>query len=1040
MGRRGKKAWRYHKKLSNVEEGTSSNSFGSWRNESQNEVSYRSDSERPPPGTKGRDIGLWYRSRQKKRSLEESESQSSQMSPESSWSERSQVLYEEDSFKAHQHGKDIGLMYRSRQMKDKRHDLEAGTTQATAIYENREQSRKKLNLEKMKVQAEKPLGSIVLSESKKANINQLLNQTERSIYPRSFLEKTNSFEHLEETDFKHEFLQHITGNIIEKLKAAPSTGKQFKNEFTDIMLLDELKKKKAEEGYQRMQKVRKNLPSMDKKDEILDMIQKNQITVISGETGCGKTTQVAQFILDHYISTSRGSECKIICTQPRRISAISVAERVAQERDEQLGISVGYQIRLEKVAPRERGSILFCTTGVLLKYMESNPSLKDVSHLILDEIHERDVTCDFLITLLKDVIRYRTDIKVILMSATLNAEAFSKYFNGAPHINIPGFTWPVQQYFLEDVLQLTDFKFVDDSRPIWVRKMNSKKDRAWSDSVAPFIRQLEAEGKYKQSVIAELWKPNSEKQNNFLIYTLILKICQEKYDGAILVFVPGFADIQFLVKKMQESGNFPASKYLIFPLHSQLPTMDQKQIFQTPPKGMRKIIISTNIAETSITIDDVTCVIDSGYIKISNLDLESGIETLQPELVSQANAAQRKGRAGRVKPGTCYHLITKYRYDMLDKFLKPEVLRKRLESVILTLKMLQLGEAEPFLSRLMDPPQSKSIQSSLALLQRMGALTDEEGLTPLGFHMAKLPVGPHCSKMLIMASLFSCVDPVLSVAASLGFKDAFQLSTSESKEADKMKYQLSGDSYSDHITMHYAISGYEEADNKWAFCRKYYLSSSILKLLIDMKQQFARELFDMHFIKDPHPKSHSSNLNSNNMALVKAIIAAGLYPNVAIITKQKAGKRPSMLRSIDYEKMQFHPKSVMNYVEVIPSPLLVYFLRLKSIKLYVHEATIVFPLSIVFFGDKYKIHSDEQSKFKGISINDNMRFICTESTAMLIQRLREHLNEILEWKVSHPGFVDWSSSTPETQVLRVIMDLIRTEDSGDFDLSDFEDD
>ncbi|KAG0721052.1 ATP-dependent RNA helicase DHX36 [Chionoecetes opilio] len=202
-----------------------------------------------------------------------------------------------------------------------------------------------------------------------------------------------------------------------------------------------------------MLEVRKKLPSYKMRDEIVDTIRNNQVVVLSGETGCGKTTQVAQFLLEDAVASGEGSVCRIVCTQPRRISAISVAQRVADERGEKIGKSVGYQIRLETVQPRVEGSILFCTTGIVLQWLQRDPLLSQVSHLVLDEIHERDMVSDFLICIAKDLIKVRPDMKVILMSATLNADQFSAYFGGCPMIHIPGFTYPVKEYYLEDVIE-----------------------------------------------------------------------------------------------------------------------------------------------------------------------------------------------------------------------------------------------------------------------------------------------------------------------------------------------------------------------------------------------------------------------------------------------------------------------------------------------------------------------------------------------------------------------------------------------------------
>jgi ATP-dependent RNA helicase DHX36 len=267
-------------------------------------------------------------------------------------------------------------------------------------------------------------------------------------------------------------------------------------------LRQQAEQKRQSRHYQDMLAFRRKLPAYEMRKKLVQLINENQVVVISGETGCGKTTQVPQFVLDDLLDRGLGHTARVICTQPRRISAISIAERVADERDEGCGgpsATVGYQIRLESRSPRQRGSILYCTTGVVLQWMRSDPNLSDVSHIILDEIHERDIMSDFLITILKDLLPTRPNLKVILMSATLNADQFSRYFGRCPMVNIPGFTFPVEEFYLEDVLEMTRFR-VDDrkarsggSQEKWRRhtargKEDAKRLRDFQDFIEPHIR------------------------------------------------------------------------------------------------------------------------------------------------------------------------------------------------------------------------------------------------------------------------------------------------------------------------------------------------------------------------------------------------------------------------------------------------------------------------------------------------------------------------------------------------------------------------
>ncbi|CAH1116350.1 unnamed protein product [Phaedon cochleariae] len=902
------------------------------------------------------------------------------------------------------------------------------------FYARRSQARK---------QRKETLGTVCLSDSKEKEIRRLF-------YGKSLenlnLTDGNSYTHIEDSIFKRSYLSSIRGNITEKLCEAPID--MLRVPHLDEQLKNEFDKKCKDSKYISMFKFREKLPSYSMREALLKVIEENQVVVISGETGCGKTTQVAQFILDDYLMKGKGSMCKIICTQPRRISAISVAERVADERAEKLGVSVGYQIRLEKKLPRDHGSIVYCTTGVVLKQMESDPALSQVSHIIIDEIHERSVPSDFLITLLREIIKRRTDLKVILMSATLNSEAFSKYYNNCPHLNIPGFTFPVEEYFLEDVLQMTKFKFnqigpQNGNRFYWKKKQDNK-DPAhieFKEYIVPYARQLKSEGQYDVQVCEQLKDIDSEKINLDLIFDLVVHICESrKEDGALLVFLTGYAEISNLYKKLETSKKFPTSKYVIFPLHSQMSTVDQRQIFLPAPTGKRKIIISTNIAETSVTIDDVVFVIDCGKIKMTHFDVDSNTEKLEPLWVSVANADQRRGRAGRVKPGVCFHMYSRARHMIIEKYQKPEIIRVRLDSTILQAKILQLGKIEEFFPKLMDPPDSKAIQLSLDLLQRLNALDDNENLTPLGYHLAKLPVAPQVGKMILFGAIFSCLNPVLAIAASLDFKDAFQIPLGKEKQADMKKREISDGLNSDHWLLYKALETYETEGNTQRFCYEYFLSSFTLSQLKKMKDQFMTYLMDLNFVSSLNPRDPPLNRNSRNASLIKAVICAGLFPNVAVLRLDQRG-RARTIRSIDGEqRYKFHPGSVLSGYNtcVFESPLIVYYKKLKSSSDFIHDATMVHPLPIIFFGDQFshKLTPDGHC----ISISKFLTFKTTEGTYRVIKELRDRMNWFLEHKITHPGFVNWNEPSNEMNVLTAIMELITSEDLGDIDNEDDDDD
>ncbi|KAJ8959723.1 hypothetical protein NQ318_021917 [Aromia moschata] len=881
-----------------------------------------------------------------------------------------------------------------------------------------------------------PLGTIIFSEAKTLRIKEML--TSKSLDYLIYLCETDNhtYSHIRDSAFKRQFLSIIRGNLIDKLSNASSELAQLHE--MDTSYLKKFKEKQKNPKYTAMYQGRTKLPAFKEKDNLVKLIEENQVVVVSGETGCGKTTQVPQFILDHYIENEKGTLCRIICTQPRRISAITVAERVAEERAESLGESVGYQIRMEKKMPRKSGSICFCTTGVILKQMESDPSLSNISHLILDEIHERDVTSDFLITILREVIKKRNDLKIILMSATLNSEAFSNYFDNCPRINIPGFTFTVTEYFLEDVLQRTKFQCPRFHLPPPEQRSSIKKwtnyrykslvkPPEYEEYIEPYARKLLKDGTYAASVCEQLENPLSENINIRLILQLLIYIChKEEQNGAILIFLPGLMDISDLHKLITNSGKFPSEEYIIFPLHSQMATVNQKQIFEPPPLGKRKIIIATNIAETSITIDDVVFVIDCGKIKISNFNIESNSQTLNCEWVSLANANQRRGRAGRVKPGVCFHLYSRARHMILKEFQEPEVLRVRLDDVILTAKLLQLdlpfGNGSDdmrhtemqnhFFQKLMDPPKMECVYLALDCLKRLNALDDSENLTPLGYHLARLPMGPQMGKMVLFGAIFSCLDPILSIATTLDFKSPFQISLTLEKEADMKRVELADGKASDHLIFHRVLYIHDIHPIPYKFCQDYFLSSYILNLLRDMKKDFMGYLQDLNFVSGTDPKNPLHNRNSDNLALVKAVICAGLYPNVAVVKYSKS-KKFIRIRSPENEFFKLHPVSVINKVRDMKAPLLVYWEKINE---YIHDASMVHPLPIIFFGDHYKYTFHDHNGL--ISIGNSLTFRANPHTGKIIEELRDRMNWFLENKITHPSIVNWDVDSDEINILR----------------------
>jgi len=701
--------------------------------------------------------------------------------------------------------------------------------------------------------------------------------------------------------------------------------------------------KVAAPSYQKMLLSRMNLPIFHFRATILDAINQHQVSIIVSQTGSGKSTQLPAFILERELS--QGRHAKIYVTEPRRITAISLAQRVSQEMGEvknDLGTIrslVGYAVRLEsQISSSTR--LVYATTGIVLRLLENTSGLDDITHLVIDEVHERSIETDFLLIMLRSLLQRKPELKVVLMSATVDAQRFSHYLDGAPIIDIPGRTFPVHPYYLEDAIEVTGHTNEDASEGILDEDSEGPRP---DDRTKASDEQLSG---YSRRTLNTLMNYN---EYNF-DYMLIVKLLQcvafnadfKQFSKAILIFCPGIAEIRKLSDILTSHPAF-ARYWTIHALHSSFSSEDQQAAFEIPHAGVRKIVLATNIAETGITIPDITCVIDTGKHKEMRFDEKRQMSRLILSFISKANAKQRQGRAGRVQEGICFHLFTKHRHDkLMADSQTPEMLRLSLQDLIMRVKLCKLGGIEYALSQAMDPPSTKNIRRAIDALIEADALTPDEELTPLGQQLARLPLDAQLGKLVLFGAIFGCLDFTLTAAATLTSKSPFLSPMNAKKQAETVRLGFKrGDS--DLLTAYNAYCAWRKVCgttgmSERQFCDRNYLSSQTLANIEDLKGQLLSSLVDAGFVAlGPKEKAALTKVRSGNRqrnfvllsdkyvrfenddTLIQSVIAWSFYPKLVkregngwrnIANSQTLGLHPTSVNKIglpsDVKLMSFY--------------------------------------------------------------------------------------------------------------------------------------
>lgn len=555
---------------------------------------------------------------------------------------------------------------------------------------------------------------------------------------------------------------------------------------------------------------RRQLPVFEYREKLLEAVRNNQILVVVGETGSGKTTQITQYLYEEGFARHG----RIGCTQPRRVAAQSVAKRVAEEVGVKLGDEVGYTVRLDDVtSPRTK--IKYMTDGMLQREALQDPDMSQYSCIMLDEAHERTIATDVLFALLKDATTRRPDLKLIVTSATLDAVKFSEYFLGAPIFKIPGRTFPVEILYSKE--------------------------------------------------------PEMDYLDAALMTTLQIHLSEPP--GDILVFLTGQEEIdtscETLYNRMKALGP-EVPELIILPVYSALPGEMQSKIFEPTPKGKRKVVLATNIAETSITIDGIYYVIDPGFVKVNAYDPKLGMDSLVISPISQAQANQRAGRAGRTGPGKCYRLYTEeaYENEMLPNTV-PEIQRQNLANTILMLKAMGINDLLHF--DFMDPPPTNTMLNALEELYQLSALDGEGFLTHLGRQMSEFPMEPALAKVLIASVELGCTEEILTIVSMLSMQNVFYRPSDKKNQADQKKAKFN-DPTGDHMTLLNVYNGWVRSGYSKAWCSDNFIQDRSMRRAHEIRQQL------YNIMKRSRREIRGCGGNSE---IVRKAICSGYFRNTA---------------------------------------------------------------------------------------------------------------------------------------------------------------